>query len=60
MPDKKNIKKTTIELSQEHYIFLKEKVLDLQKQNQSASIVSVIRDMIERDRAQWMKSKKAN
>jgi len=60
MPTKKNIKKTTIELSQEHYIFLKERVLDLQKQNKSASIVSMIRDMIEKDRAQWLKSKKAN
>ena len=60
MPTKKNIKKTTIELSQEHYIFLKEKVLDLQRQNKSASIVSIIRDMIEKDRAQCLKSKKAN
>jgi len=58
MPTKKNLKKTTIELSQEHYFFLKEKVLNLQKQNISASIVSIIRDLIEEDRKKWNKGRK--
>ncbi len=52
-------KKTTIELSDEQYFFLKEKALALQKQNKSASIVSIIRDLIEKDREKWMKEKKS-
>jgi len=36
-----NMKKTTIELTDEQYFFLKEKALDLQKHNQNASIVSI-------------------
>ena len=50
----KRIKKTTIEITQDQYFFLKEKALQLQKQNKSASIVSIIRDLIEKDRADWM------
>jgi len=42
-------KKTTIELLDEHYFFLKEKALALQKQNKNASIVSIIRDLIDKD-----------
>ena len=45
-----NMKKTTIEITDEQYFFLKEKALELQKQNQNASIVSIIRDLIEKDR----------
>ena len=54
MPVNKRIKKTTIEITQDQYFFLKEKALQLQKQNKSASIVSIIRDLIEKDRADWM------
>lgn len=54
MPANKRIKKTTIEITQDQYFFLKEKALQLQKQNKSASIVSIIRDLIEKDRADWM------
>jgi len=36
------MKKTTVELTEEQYFFLKEKALELQKKNQSASIVSII------------------
>ena len=50
--------KTTIELTEEQYFFLKEKALELLKQNQNASIVSIIRDLIENDRQEWMKGKK--
>ncbi|NVM54532.1 MAG: hypothetical protein HWN66_12580 [Candidatus Helarchaeota archaeon] len=50
---KVNMKKTTIELTEEQYFFLKEKALELQKRNQSASIVSIIRDLIENDRQEW-------
>jgi hypothetical protein len=46
---KKNMRKTTIELTEEQYFFLKEKALELQKHNHNASIVSIIRDLIEKD-----------
>jgi len=52
------MKKTTIELTEEQYFFLKEKALELQKQNQNASIVSIIRDLIEKDRQAWARIKK--
>jgi|GEM_PF-627261 len=55
---KTNMRKTTIELTEEQYFFLKEKALELQKQNQNASIVSIIRDLIEKDRQKWTKGKK--
>ena len=54
MPTNKRIKKTTIEITQDQYFFLKEKALQLQKQNKNASIVSIIRDLIEKDRGKWM------
>lgn len=54
---KKKIKRTTIELTDEQYFFLKEKSLALQKQNKSHSIISIIRDLIENDRKKWMKKK---
>jgi len=43
------MRKTTIELTEEQYFFLKEKALELQKHNHNASIVSIIRDLIEKD-----------
>lgn len=58
MPANKLIKKTTIEITQDQYFYLKEKVLALQKQNKNASIVSIIRDLIEKDREKWMKENK--
>jgi len=54
---KTNMRKTTIELTEEQYFFLKEKALELQKQNQNASIVSIIRDLIEKDQQEWKKGK---
>lgn len=57
MPASKRIKKTTIEITQDQYFFLKEKALALQKQNKSASIVAIIRDLIEKDREKWMREK---
>ena len=54
MPANKRIKKTTIEITQDQYFFLKEKALELQRQNKNASIVSIIRDLIEKDRVGWM------
>ena len=47
MPANKRIKKTTIEITQDQYFFLKEKALQLQKQNKNASIVSIIRGLID-------------
>lgn len=55
---KVNMRKTTIELSEEQYFFLKEKALELQKQNQNASIVAIIRNLIEKDRREWTRRKK--
>ncbi len=53
-----NMRKTTIELTSEQYFFLKEKALELQKQNQNASIVSIIRDLVEKDQQEWAREKK--
>lgn len=60
MPKKKQakMKKTTIELTEEQYFFLKEKSLVLQKQRKHYSIVSIIRDLIEEDRLKWNKESK--
>jgi hypothetical protein len=55
---KTNMRKTTIEITEEQYFFLKEKALELQKKNQNASIVSIIRDLIEKDRQEWTKRRK--
>ncbi len=52
------MRKTTIELTEEQYFFLKEKALELQKQNQNASVVSIIRDLVEKDRQEWARGKK--
>jgi hypothetical protein len=56
---KDKIKRTTIELSEEQYFFLKEKSLALQKQRKNYSIISIIRDLIEDDRKKWIKEKKS-
>lgn len=55
--NKANMRKTTIQLSEEQYFFLKEKSLSLQKQRKNYSIVSIIRDLIEDDRKKWEKIK---
>ena len=39
--------------------FLKEKALALQKQNKSTFVVSIIRDLIEKDREKWIKEKRS-
>lgn len=54
---KDKMKKTTIELTEDHYFFLKEKALELQKQKKHYSIVSIIRDLVERDMKLWKKGK---
>lgn len=54
---KTKMRKTTIELNDEQYFFLKEKSLALQKQNKSYSIISIIRELIEEDRKKWKKEK---
>lgn len=50
-------RKTTIELPDEQYFYLKEKVLELQKQNHNASIASIIRGLIEEDMQDWRQHK---
>jgi hypothetical protein len=47
---KHKLKKTTIELTEDQYFYLKEKSLKLQKQKKHYSIVSIIRDLIEQDK----------
>jgi hypothetical protein len=49
------MKKTTIELTEAQYFFLKEKSLALQKQRKHYSIVSIIRDLIDCDMKDWQK-----
>jgi hypothetical protein len=43
------MRKTTIQLSDEQYFYLKEKVLALQKKSQAMSMVSLIRQLIDQD-----------
>ncbi len=45
--------KTTIEIPEDQYFFLKEKALFLQKKRENYSIVSIIRDLIEADQKNW-------
>lgn len=51
------MKKTTIELTEDQYFYLKQKALDLQRQNKNASVVSIIRDLVEKDRQSQSKLK---
>lgn len=51
------MKKTTIEISEEQYFFLKEKAIELQKQNKNASIISIIRELIEKDLKEWKRKR---
>jgi hypothetical protein len=43
------MRKTTIQLSDEQYFYLKEKALALQRKNQVMSMVSLIRQLIDQD-----------
>lgn len=56
---KDKMKKTTIELTEDQYFFLKEKALELQKKKKHYSIVSIIRDLIDRDMKDWQKKGRA-
>jgi len=44
------MRKTTIELTEEQYFYLQEKVLELKRKNERASMGSLIRDLIDKDR----------
>ena len=44
------MRKTTIELTEEQYFYLQEKVLELKRKNESVSMGSLIRKLIEKDR----------
>lgn len=62
MPDVESsvkMKKLCFEIFESQYFFLKEKVLELEKQNQRASLSSVIRDLIEKDRREYSKKEKS-
>jgi hypothetical protein len=54
-----SMRKTTIELTEEQYFYLQEKVLELKKKNESVSMASLIRDLIEKDRQASTKKGKA-
>jgi hypothetical protein len=43
------MRKTTVQLTDEQYFYLKEKALALQKKNQGTSMVSLIRELIDED-----------
>ena len=43
------MRKTTIQLTDEQYFYLKEKVLAFQKKKQAVSMVSLIRDLVDKD-----------
>lgn len=51
------MKKTTIELTEDQYFYLKEKALELQKQKKNYSIVSIIRYLVEKDKKKWFSEK---
>ena len=51
------IKRTSIDLPESQYIFLMEKELSLKKQGKSATMVSIIRDLIDEDCKKWNKAK---
>ena len=51
------IKRTSIDLPESQYIFLMEKELSLKKQGKSATMVSIIRDLIDEDSKKWNKAK---
>ncbi len=57
LSSKDKMKKTTIELTEDQYFFLKEKALELQKQRKHYSIVSIIRDLINKDLECWKKKR---
>jgi len=55
----KNIRKTTIELTEEQYFFLKERAIDLHKKREDYSIVSIIRRLINDEIKKDKKNKKS-
>lgn len=64
MPQQKpagEFKKTSLELTKDQYFFLREKALALEKkQNQPVAIATLIRELVEKDRLQWLKHEKQN
>lgn len=53
------MRKTTIELTDDQYFYLQEKVLELKKKGESVSMASLIRDLIEKDSQTSTKKGKA-
>ena len=53
------MRKTTIELTEEQYFFLQEKVLELRRKHESASMGSLIRNLIDKDKRASTKKPKA-
>ena len=56
MPEKKpkqRMIKTSIDLTADHYHFLKTKALNRKMRGEDPSIVTIIRELIEEDRKKW-------
>jgi len=56
MPQKKTKEKmikTSIDLTAAHYHFLKMKALDRKMRGEDPSFVTILRELIEKDRKQW-------
>ena len=51
----KKMMRTSIDLPEDLYFFLKEKAIAQQKKGKSPTIVTIIRDLIEEDRKKWKK-----
>ena len=54
------MRKTTIVLTEEQYFYLQERAVELKRNTPSASMASVIRDLIERDRKKRRPGRKAS
>ena len=54
------MRKTTIVLTEEQYFYLQERAVELKRHTPSASMASVIRDLIERDLKKRSPRRKAN
>jgi metal-responsive CopG/Arc/MetJ family transcriptional regulator len=55
---KENMRRTSIDLTDDQYFFLKKKAMSQQKKGKSPTIVAIIRELIERDRKNWSEEKK--
>jgi len=55
---KQKMIKTSIDLTAEHYHFLKMKALDRKMRGEDPSFVTILRELIEEDRKKWQAKQK--